>query len=296
MTKQLIIDPHLHLFALEQGDYHWLTPENPPHWPDKHLINRDYTLSDLVLSAIQQLAGFVHLEAGFDNKQPQREIAWLAQQDFTTPYKSIAFIDITLPKIDFAKQLEKLLTFSSVIGCRYILDHKAATLLNSAIVSKNLVLLADNQLIFECQLSLTDNLAVLALEKHLQQIPNLKVIINHAGLINENNTPFTQQSLEKLNDQWLVALNMLSAYSQCAIKCSGWEMVQRQYCSRWQRNIIQACLYFMGENNVMLASNFPLCTFSKTYHQLWSDYCALPFSTHIIKKLTYSNAKQWYKL
>ena len=42
-----IIDPHLHLFDLEQGNYDWLKPENPPAWPDKDQIRKNYSESDL---------------------------------------------------------------------------------------------------------------------------------------------------------------------------------------------------------------------------------------------------------
>ncbi len=36
-----IIDPHIHLIDLAKGQYHWLKPQNPPHWPDKHLIEKN---------------------------------------------------------------------------------------------------------------------------------------------------------------------------------------------------------------------------------------------------------------
>ena len=30
-----VIDPHLHLFNLEDGDYHWLQEGYEPEWSDK---------------------------------------------------------------------------------------------------------------------------------------------------------------------------------------------------------------------------------------------------------------------
>ena len=50
-----IIDPHLHLFDLKQGDYHWLKEENPPFWPDKHLIKKSFKETDLTLKPIPEL-------------------------------------------------------------------------------------------------------------------------------------------------------------------------------------------------------------------------------------------------
>ena len=74
-----IIDPHIHLFDLSQGDYHWLKSQNPPSWPDKVIIERNFDLDDLTNSlAINltndgdyndeligevSLSGFVHIEA-----------------------------------------------------------------------------------------------------------------------------------------------------------------------------------------------------------------------------------------
>lgn len=44
------IDPHIHLFNLALGQYQWLKPENPPFWPDKNIINNNFTESDLSTS------------------------------------------------------------------------------------------------------------------------------------------------------------------------------------------------------------------------------------------------------
>ena len=89
-----IIDPHLHLFNIEQGDYSWLKPQCPPFWPDKPLINKNFVEADLLLPHAMHLAGFVHIEAGFDNQQPWREIDWW-QQDYTLHFTRVAFADIT---------------------------------------------------------------------------------------------------------------------------------------------------------------------------------------------------------
>ena len=89
-----IIDPHLHLFALELGHYHWLKAENPPFWPDKQHIYKSFDETDLMLTAPYSLAGFIHIEAGFDNEQPWRELAAL-EQSCNKPFRAIANIDLT---------------------------------------------------------------------------------------------------------------------------------------------------------------------------------------------------------
>ena len=62
-----VVDPHVHLIALADGEYGWLQPSNPPFWPDKSIIARSFSPADLTLSAPLALHAFVHVEAGFDN-------------------------------------------------------------------------------------------------------------------------------------------------------------------------------------------------------------------------------------
>ena len=102
-----IIDPHLHLFDLEQGDYQWLKAENPPFWSDKKIIASNFAETDLQLSSPFELAGFVHIEAGFDNSKPWREIAWL-EETCSLPFRSIAGINLLLPSNEFQQVLDKL--------------------------------------------------------------------------------------------------------------------------------------------------------------------------------------------
>ena len=163
-----IIDPHLHLFNLPQGNYAWLKPQNPPFWLDKHLINKSFHESDVLLTMPKQLAGFVHIEAGFDNQQPWREIDWL-EHHCTLPFKSVAFADITATT--FAAHIVQLKQRKSVVGIRYILDEQAEQILSSILTHQHFELLAEMQFSFDAQLSLTDDRAI----KQLCVLANLIV-------------------------------------------------------------------------------------------------------------------------
>ena len=116
-----VIDPHLHLFDLSQGQYRWLRAGNPPNWPDKHLIQRNFADGDLELNGEIELAGFVHIEAGFDNEASWREIEWL-ENSVKKPFRSIACVDLTWPVEDFQVAISKLQQYSSFVGVRHILD------------------------------------------------------------------------------------------------------------------------------------------------------------------------------
>ena len=128
-----IIDPHLHLFDLNKGQYHWLKAENPPFWPDKSVIAKNFREQNLKLAPPLNLAGFVHIEAGFDNQQPWREIAWL-EQNCQSNFRSVASLDITLMPEIFSQQLDKLLAYKSVVGIRHILDDEALSILELSLI------------------------------------------------------------------------------------------------------------------------------------------------------------------
>ncbi len=132
-----IIDPHLHLFELSKGNYQWLKPNNPPFWPDKAIIQSSFSESDIQLSPPFELPAFVHIEAGFDNESPWREVQWL-EQTCELPFKAIACANLLLPPAEFSRQLEKLQKNSSLIGVRHILDDEADEILSSHVIKKNL--------------------------------------------------------------------------------------------------------------------------------------------------------------
>lgn len=292
-----IIDPHIHLFNLKQGEYTWLKMGKPPFWPNKKIIAKTFSEQDLRLSDKLTLAGFIHIEAGFDNSKPWREIAYLEQQCHL-PFRSIAFIDLLLCEQVFLQQLTRLIAYKSVIGCRYILDHQATEILTSPRAINNLGQLAQHNLLFEVQMPLSDLSAVKALAKLLARIPELKVIINHAG------SPLSLQtndnkSINSSSDLWLTGLKQLGQMQNCFIKCSGWEMIEQHYSTTAITKIIQICLQYFGEQRVMLASNFPLCMFSKSYQHYWQETITalktLELTAQQQNLLCYENAKNCYQ-
>jgi len=292
-----IIDPHLHLFNLEQGDYHWLKKDNPPFWPDKNIINRSFTEQELKLTQPFELAGFVHIEAGFDNKKPCREIAWL-ESSCKLPFKSIANIDITLSSDNFSLKIEKLTRFSSMVGIRHILDDKAFSLLSDKQVISNIAKLNSLGLLFEVQMSLLDHQSINLLCDVIKHNNNMSFIINHTGF-----PPIDTQTIEWKH--WQSNLIKLSKFPHVAIKLSGWEMMDRNYTQSksqsWLNLMMQGCFDIFGIKRVMLASNFPLCLFSqKNYQQYWLYLLSTDFfqtKTEQEKSaLLYNNALQWYQL
>jgi L-fuconolactonase len=284
-----IIDPHLHLFNLEQGDYQWLKADSPPYWLDKNTIRQSFTENDLALSDPLQLAGFVHIEAGFDNQQPWREITWL-EDNCSLPFRAIAGVNLLLPTNEFQQILDKLDKFESVVGVRDILDENACAYLSNPHVKENLAQLAQQQLIFECQMPLTDVEATEQLIAVITELPTLKLVINHAGWPPEDIDSKQWQN-------WQSGIQALSGYDNVAIKCSGFEMVNRQYSEPWQQHVIKHCLTTFGLDKTMLASNFPLCLFKSSYQKNWIIHFEnQPLSTTELELLCYKNALHIYQI
>lgn len=287
-----IIDPHIHLFTIERGQYQWLTPENPPYWPDKSIIYKNFEESELTLSEELLLNGFVHIEAGFNNEQPWKEIEWL-ESTCKSEFRSVACIDLTMPTATFINTINKLVNYKSVVGCRHILDEDAVNILTNTNTLENFKILAKYNLSFDLQMPLDDNSAVTLLSNIIEAVPTLRVIINHAGWPNiEENKP--------CNKNWLNGLKKLSTYKYCAIKCSGWEMSNRNYSALSIINVINACISTFGYKRVMIGSNFPLCLFTLTYQEFWQLNAIniankLHITPHQLKYLCSLNASHWYK-
>lgn len=283
-----IIDPHIHLINLEQGQYQWLNSEHPPFWANKHRLQQSFYEVDLTLQQPLTLHGFVNIEAGFDNNDPCLEIDWL-EQHCQLPFKSIAYLDITSDS--FERQLTKLCGYSSVIGIRDILDQQAIEKLTHPNTLKNLALIAKQNWIFEVQMDVSQSQHVACLLNAIAHLPNLTIIINHAG----------QPLSNVINSMWVNGLEQLKNHPRCWIKCSGWEMQQQDYDYQQIAQIIAKAIDLFGVDKVMLASNFPVSTLVLSYSQLWTAYVQiltkqLALPEHNIRKLCCDNAKKCYQL
>jgi len=317
-----IIDPHIHLFDRSQGDYHWLKTENPPFWPDKSIIQQNFTIKhidDQLTDSGEfgdniKLSGFVHIEAGFDNDAPWRELEYLDnlsidsscnESSDSKPYRTIASIDLLALSNDFKLTLKKLQKHHSLIGVRHILDEQAYDILSNQQAQHNFACLnAISDFIFELQLPLaeeSENKLMPLLKQIIAKNSQLRFIINHAGF------PPKRAAKESNNSTWLLwqkNITELAQYSNVLIKCSGMEMVDRQYEVSWFSTVTSFCISEFSIDRVMLASNFPLCLLGKeagknNYGDYWQDI----LESSLIKQckqteknaLLYNNAFRIYR-
>lgn len=278
-----IVDPHLHFFNHAEGDYAWLSPHNPPFWPDKAALHKPALPHLLPAHGPVSVAGFVHIEAGFDNAHPWREIHWL-NRICRRPFKAVACIDLT--GNDFHPQLDALRQLPSVSGVRDILDEAAADILARPVVRHRFRALATAGLSFDAQLDMCDRNAVRQLCRLLEATPQLPVIINHAGLV-----PHEAEGYR----QWRRNLRDVAEFPNVAIKLSGWEMLQRNWHWPFVQGVMEAVLREFDLSQVMLASNYPLCRWRMPYRQLWQGYLRL-VPAPLQRALLRDNACRWYGL
>lgn len=280
------IDPHIHLFALGLGEYGWLRSENPPYWPDKALIAKEFTETQLNTASQGRLQGFVHIEAGFDNQRPWREVQFLTMH-CKRPFRSVACIDLNA--CEAHSHIDTLATYSSVSGLRHILDEDAAGLLNAPKVRWSLAHMASHNLSFEAQLDVTDSKAVKALLHALERTPNLRIAINHTAI-----APLALSSYRFM--MWKEHIRRLSETKQVMFKFSGLEMQDRQW--SWQRayTLFDSLLSITSPQQVMLASNYPLSLWRMPYIKLWNGYSEMIsiLSASEQEALFKRNAYKWY--
>ncbi|SNY54814.1 Predicted metal-dependent hydrolase, TIM-barrel fold [Arsukibacterium tuosuense] len=287
-----IIDPHLHLWQLSAGQYHWLQSKNPPAWPDKALLQQDYSAAKLALTTPFKLAALVHIEAGFDNSAPECELAWLAGQQLSLPHKAVAFLDCSLPFEQILSNLQALLPYQPA-GVRHIFEGDDERWLHAPQLEQIAGMLAQHKLVLELQCSLANPKNLARIQQLAQQFPDLTLVLNHAGLVQPEHF-----------QPWQQAIQLLASSANVAMKLSGWELINAgRYSSAdpaWQQQVFAAVLSEWPLERLMLASNFPLCLWQGSYQQLWQRYyqllTSLGLSSTGWQQLSAGTARAWYGL
>jgi len=279
--SEKIIDPHVHFFNLVEGQYSWLQGSNPPAWPNLEVIKAPSSFTQLQQACPFELAAVIHIEAGFDNQHPINELNWLTQHLQNSAYKAVSYAPIDAPPKAFSRALN-MQAHASLVGIRDITEGDDGTRLLDANCYENLALLSQQQLIFEAQFNIEDSAICQKVIQYCQQLPDLKVVINHAGLPN-NLT------------QWQSAITLLAKLPNCFIKFSGFELLtealqaKRQYC-------FDFITKHFSQQHIMFASNFPVCQITQSYQQCWQSHFDICKSHHLWQQLSYKNAQLLYQL
>lgn len=275
-----IIDPHLHFFNLLEGQYTWLQGANPPAWPNLDKIKQPISVAELVKSTDFELAGLVHIEAGFDNDRPINELNWLAKHIKAIPYRAVGFAQLDQPSSAFKTTLKQL-QHSSLVGVRDITEGVDAERLLNPVCLDNLRHLSELKLHFEAQFEVENLNVTKQLAFYASQISNLQIIVNHTGLPGN------------ITD-WHRGIQLLAQQPNIAIKFSGFELLTLN--NGQQAQCFARILEHFEMQRVMFASNFPVCQININYNELWHHYHTLCDDAVIWQNVSYKNAARLYQL
>ena len=282
-----IIDPHLHLFNLSEGQYYWLRPENPPFWPDKSIIAHSFNEQDLSLVPDINLIGYVHIEAGFDNDQSWREIDWIERQG-RIELRSIGYIDLRIEPTKFKLAWQQLGLRDSCVGIRHILDDELEKILGHPNCRENLAFLNAQRALFELQFDVSKGSHTGQVNEILTHYSDIRFALNHTGFCPVHGT-------DKAIENWHSNMKSLAQRPNLWVKCSGFEMADRQFDFADAAARIASVIDLFGFDRVMLASNFPLVQFSCSYTEYWQQMLiALAQKNLPITALVQSNAARLY--
>ncbi|MBM7070514.1 amidohydrolase family protein [Shewanella sp. 202IG2-18] len=278
---QLIFDPHVHFIDLTKGHYHWLRNANECWLKNVNQIKKNFSVEDLKLFPPFELDGFTHVEAGFDNTHPERELSFVSS--ISKKASLISYLALDTPPTIFEQKLSLFMLFQQFIGIRDISEGEDFRRLKVDSVVTNLSLLESCQLIFEAQFNLDDHNAVTLFYSLARQRPKLKIVINHCGFVSPSNY-----------ESWSYSIKKLSQCQNIYIKFCGFEMLSQCVTSEFKQEVLDTLLESFSESRVMFASNVPLCLTQKTYQQIWQEYSEMQLKPEVWRKLSYENAKRVY--
>ena len=297
MSDIPIIDPHFHLWDLETNYYPWLSDGvKPSAFGDYTAINKTYLIGDFLADAQgQNLVKAVHLDVGYDPRDPAGETRWLQGVADKTgfPHGIVGYADFRKP--DVGDLLDEHLQYANFRGIRQSMNFHpdpAKTYLPEPFVSRTpewrrgFRELARRGLSYDLQLYFwqIDEFIDLA-----RDFPDTQIILNHTGM---------QVDGPHLFDGWRKAMTRLAECPNVACKISGLGMGDWTWTTDSIRPYVLAAIEAFGVDRCMFASNFPVDKLFSTYGAIFDAFKAITadFSHAERLALFHDNAARIYRL
>ena len=296
-----IIDPHHHLWDLEQHDYPWLRPENPHPAGDLTPICQSYRLDEFLADAAGlELVMSVHLQAEIDRSDRVAETAWLqaladAPGSRGCPHGIVAFADLADPKVEAT--IERHCGYANVRGVRYILNYEAGAPLYCATGRgdwlrdpqwrRGYALLGKYDLSFDLQIFWQQMPDALDLARTFS---DTQIILNQTGMPRKRDPSYVES--------WRNGMRTLAAAPNIAAKVSGLGMFHHDWTPELIRPFVLDTIEIFGTDRCMFASNFPVDKLHADYHAIWRafDRITADFSQAERRALFHDNAARFYRL
>lgn len=293
-----VIDPHVHFWALGQGNQPWLECPKPNLLGDYSSMARDFGPEELLAERGDiELLGLVHVEA--DAVDPLAETRWLtaqlAQYETSLPSALVVGADLSQPDAGARLAAQCGLT-DRVRGVRQILNVHADPLydyvgrhyMQEPRWQENFALLKRWGLSFDLQIypAQMAQAARLAAEH-----PETPFVLNHAGMYVDRQGVAGWRA-------WREGLRLLAAEENVTVKLSGFGMLDHHWTLGSIRPLVLEAIDVFGVERCLFASNYPVDGLYARYQDIWHAYAELVADASADEKraLFIDNARRVYRL
>lgn len=293
-----IIDPHHHLWDLENHRYPWLQDGvKPAVFGDYTPLCKSYLIGDFLADVRNQnVVKSVHLDVGYDPENPFGETTWLQglADQHGYPHGIVGYADLSRPDVD--DLLARHCTAKNFRGIRQSLNYDpdpVKTYLNRPGVSREadwrrgFALLRKYQLTFDLQIYWPQMAECYELA---QAYPDQQIILNHTGMpVDHSPAGF---------DGWQRGMRLLAQAPNVACKISGLGMGNFHWKPEDFRPWVLAAIDAFGVDRCMFASNFPVDKLYSSYDAIFDTFKHITrdFSAEQRRKLFHDNAERFYRL
>ena len=294
-----LLDAHHHFWKVAMGKHPWIVPQPGRQmvFGDPTPLHRDYLPAQLRADASRwNLAGSVHVEAGWDAADPVGETAWLdglAEQD-GLPSALVVRAPLEDPFVEAV--LEAQCAFARVRGVRYILswhDDPAKRfaarsdwmqdrqwLSGFALLQK--YGLSFDLMIYPGQMAAAARLAA--------DHPGIAMVLNHCG------SPI-DRDMDGMAG-WRAGLKLLAAQPNVWIKLSDLVAYDHRWTLGSLREVAMACVDAFGPARCMVGSDFPVAALHATWDEVFGafDRILAGFSDAEREGIFCTNALRCYRI
>lgn len=292
-----VVDPHLHFWALDQGNQPWLENPTPNLLGDYTPMARDFGPDELLdqLDDIE-LVGLVHVEADADD--PVAETRWLTRTLAEYPSLNAAMVvGVDLSQPEAPARLEAQCALSGAVrGVRQILnvhqnplyDYVGRHYMKEALWQQNLARLAPLKLSFDLQIypsQMTQAAAIAA--RH----PDIQFVLNHAGM-------YVDRQGVRGWCEWRDGMRTLACQPNIVTKLSGFGILDHQWSLGSIRPLILEAIDAFGVERCLFASNYPVDGLYARYADIWHAYAQIiADASHAEQQALFvSNARRIYRI
>ena len=292
------IDPHHHLWDLEQNDYPWLRePGAPRMYGDYRAMCRSYLIDDyLADSAPHNVVKSVHVQANWNPTDPVAETRWC--QDVADahgfPHGIVAHADLAAPDVE--ETLAAHCESPNVRGIRHIVGHTDDPDLARTDRPDNLGdpawergygLLAKYGLSFDLQAFPPQHARAAEIAARHDDVP---LVVCHTG--------FPWDRSDAGVALWREGMARLAALPHANAKLSGPGMVMIDWTVETFAPFIHETIDLFGPSRCMFASNVPPDALYKTYADIYTGFYAFAarYSADDQRRMFHDTAARVYRI